>query len=292
MSLKQKINDWIETKFLIVIRKEEDFSVITSFNITKIRVGLLFVLVFMACFVAALFLSKSLLARWFDPVYIETENMVKIHSLSETIDSLIMEVEAKDQYVRNIQMVISGEEEMDQVETASNEDTAEREQVNRSEIDLFKSSEATQKIVREFESLPLEEANFGRISSGSFTDNYFFPPVKGVVTSGYSSAEAHFGVDVVAGEDEPVKAVADGTVIFANWTLETGYVVGVQHSNELISIYKHNSVILKSVGDPIRGGEILSIIGNTGEQTTGQHLHLELWYKGNPLDPQEFITFD
>jgi murein DD-endopeptidase MepM/ murein hydrolase activator NlpD len=97
---------------------------------------------------------------------------------------------------------------------------------------------------------------------------------------------------VVAAENEPVKAIADGTIIFASWTLETGYVVGVQHSNELISIYKHNSVILKSVGDPVRGGEIVSIIGNTGEQTTGQHLHLEIWYKGNPLDPQEFITFD
>lgn len=288
MSLKQKINDWIETRFLIVIRKEEDFSVITSFNITKIRVGLLLVLVFMTCFLISLFLSKSLLARWFDPVYIETENMVKIHALSETIDSLILEVDAKDQYVKNIQSVISGEFEN---EKPVRPDTANK-LVNRGEIDLYKSSEATKQIIGEFESLPLEETSFGRISSGSFSDNYFFPPVKGVVTSGFSASQNHFGVDVVAAENEPVKAIADGTVIFSSWTLETGYVVAVQHSNELISIYKHNSVILKSIGDPIRGGEILSIIGNTGEQTTGQHLHLELWYRGNPLDPQEFITFD
>lgn len=289
MSLKQKINDWIETKFLIVIRKEEDFSVITSFNITKIRVGLLLVFVFMTCFLISLFLSKTLLARWFDPVYIETENMVKIHALSEAIDSLIMEVDAKDQYVKNIQNVISGQFEN---ETPASSDTSSKPVVNRGEIDLYKSSDATQQIIGEFESLPLEETSFGRISSGSFTDNYFFPPVKGVVTSSFSAGQNHFGVDVVAAENEPVKAIADGTVIFSSWTLETGYVVAVQHSNELISIYKHNSVILKSIGDPIRGGEILSIIGNTGEQTTGQHLHLELWYRGNPLDPQEFITFD
>jgi len=288
LSLKQKINDWIETRFLIVIRKEEDFSVITSFNITKIRVGLLLVLVFMTCFLISLFLSKSLLARWFDPVYIETENMVKIHALSETIDSLILEVDAKDQYVKNIQSVISGEFENDK---PIRPDTANK-LVNRGEIDLYKSSDATKQIIGEFESLPLEETSFGRISSGSFSDNYFFPPVKGVVTSGFSASQNHFGVDVVAAENEPVKAIADGTVIFSSWTLETGYVVAVQHSNELISIYKHNSVILKSIGDPIRGGEILSIIGNTGEQTTGQHLHLELWYRGNPLDPREFITFD
>jgi len=242
----------------------------------------------MTCFLISLFLSKSLLARWFDPVYIETENMVKIHALSETIDSLILEVDAKDQYVKNIQSVISGEFENDK---PVRPDTANK-LVNRGEIDLYKSSDATKQIIGEFESLPLEETSFGRISSGSFSDNYFFPPVKGVVTSGFSASQNHFGVDVVAAENEPVKAIADGTVIFSSWTLETGYVVAVQHSNELISIYKHNSVILKSIGDPIRGGEILSIIGNTGEQTTGQHLHLELWYRGNPLDPQEFITFD
>jgi len=291
LSVKQKINDWIETKFLIVIRKEEDFSVITSFTITKIRVGLLFTLLFLTCFVLSLFLSKTLLARWFDPMYVETENMVRIYTLSETIDSLIVEVEAKDQYVRNIQMVLSGETEPVAEEVRPEENQGEQ-QPDRSGIDLYKSSEATRDIIREFESLPLEEGGFGRLDNSTFTDNYFFPPVKGVVTNGFSPSENHFGIDVVAGEDEPVKAIADGTVILATWTLETGYVVGIQHSNELISIYKHNSVILKTVGDPIRGGEIVSIIGNTGEQTTGQHLHLELWYRGNPLDPREFITFD
>ncbi|WP_375585092.1 M23 family metallopeptidase [Cyclobacterium xiamenense] len=291
MSVKQKINDWIETKFLIVIRKEEDFSVITSFTITKIRVGLLLTLLFLTCFVLSLFLSKTLLARWFDPMYVETENMVRIHALSETIDSLIVEVEAKDQYVRNIQMVLSGESEPVPEEIAPEENRGEQ-QPDRSGIDLYKSSEATRNIISEFESLPLEEGGFGRVNNGTFTDNYFFPPVKGVVTNSFSPSENHFGIDVVAGEDEPVKAIADGTVVLASWTLETGYVVGIQHSNELISIYKHNSVILKAVGDPVRGGEILSIIGNTGEQTTGQHLHLELWYRGNPLDPGEFITFD
>ncbi len=249
------------------------------------------VLIFMTCFVISLFLSKSLLARWFDPVYIETENMVKIYTLSETIDSLILEVQAKDRYVKNIQQVISGDE-LTVGEEATGDDEESKLKVNRSEIDLYKNSEATQSIVSEFESLPLDETGFGRVNSGSFTDNYFFPPVKGVVVSGFSSSDNHFGVDVVAAENEPVKAVVDGTVVLASWTLETGYIVGIQHSNELISIYKHNSVILKAVGDPIRGGEIVAIIGNTGEQTTGQHLHLELWYRGNPLDPQEFITFE
>lgn len=244
----------------------------------------------MVCFGISMFLSKTLLAQWFDPGYIESENTAKIYALSETIDSLILEVQAKDRYVKNIQRVISGEEQGTDEEMPEIEDG--RLEVSRGEIDLYRSSDATQSIISEFESLPLDESSFAGISSGSFSDNYFFPPVKGVVVSGFTPSKNHFGVDVVAAENEPVKSIADGTIIFASWTLETGYVVGIQHLNELISIYKHNSVILKSVGDPVRGGEIVSIIGNTGEQTTGQHLHLEIWYKGNPLDPQEFITFD
>ncbi|MFC4872303.1 M23 family metallopeptidase [Negadavirga shengliensis] len=291
MRIKQKLNDWIETKFLIVIRREEDFSVITSFNITKIKVGLLLLLLIMVCFGVSLFLSKTLLARWFDPSYIESENTAKIYALSESIDSLILEVQAKDRYVKNIQKVISGDEQEDFREEGGKIEDG-RLEATRGEIDLYRSSDATKSIISEFESLPLDEGSFAGISSGSFSDNYFFPPVKGVVVSGFTPSKNHFGIDVVAAENEPVKAIADGTIIFASWTLETGYVAGVQHSNELISIYKHNSVILKSVGDPVRGGEIVAIIGNTGEQTTGQHLHLEIWYKGNPLDPQEFITFD
>ncbi len=290
MSVKQKLNDWIETKFLFVIRREEDFSVITSFTITKIKIGLLLMLVLMTSFAASLFLSKTLLARWFDPAYIESENTARIYTLSETVDSLILEVNAKDRYVKNLKQIISGEEEDYEIEDGQASDGSL--EVNRSEIDLYKSSEATRSIISEFESMPLEESNFSTFSSSSFTDTYFFPPIQGVVVSGYTPSNDHFGVDVVAAENEPVKAIAEGTVIFSSWTLETGYVVAIQHSNELISIYKHNSVILKSVGDAVRGGEIISIIGNTGEQTTGQHLHLELWYKGTPLNPQEFITFD
>lgn len=247
------------------------------------------VLLLMTCFSLSLILSKTLLSKWFDPIYIETENTAKIFALSETVDSLLLEVEAKDNYVRNIQRIISGDE---MVDTPVNGDNEVPQEVNREEIDLYKTSEATQSIIEEFESMPLEEYGFGGVTSSSFSDVYFFPPLQGVVTGSFEPSKSHFGVDIVSEENEPVKSIADGTVIFASWTLETGYVVSIQHSNELISIYKHNSVLLKNLGDPVKGGEIVAIIGNTGEQTTGQHLHLEMWYKGNPLNPQEFITFD
>lgn len=289
MNLQQRIKGWVEKKFLFVIRRKEDFSVITSFSITKVTVGLLFVFLLMMCFAISLILSKTLLSQWFDPGYMETENTAKIFALTESLDSLLLEVEAKDNYLKNIQRIIAGDGGEDH---SVQNDTSLPLEVNRQDIDLYKSSQATKSIIEEFESKPLDENSFISVTSSSFSDAYFFPPLKGVVTGTFEPVQSHFGVDIVSAENEPVKSIADGTVVLASWTLETGYVIIVQHSNELISIYKHNSVLLKKLGEPVRGGEIISIIGNTGEQTTGQHLHIELWYKGNPLNPQEFITFD
>jgi len=287
LNISNKIKSWIETRYLFVIRREEDFSVINSFSITKIKMTLLVFLFFLSALIFSLIISRTLLAQWLDPVYQETENTQRIYALSEMVDSLYHEVEAKDQYVANIRRLMSGEHP-DTAGAILNQPILE---LDRSGLDLYKGGTATQRIRKEFESIPLDESSFRRLG-GSFTETYFFPPLKGVVTSIFNSRDGHFGVDVAAAENEPVKAIAQGTVIFSTWTLETGYNIGVQHSNELVSIYKHNSVLLKQVGDPVKGGEIISIIGNTGEQTTGQHLHLELWYKGTPLNPQEFITFD
>jgi murein DD-endopeptidase MepM/ murein hydrolase activator NlpD len=290
LNLRQKIKNWIETKFLFVVRKEEDFSVITSFSISKKRIGLLLVLFFMVSFAASLLLARTFLNRWFDPAFQESENTAKIYALSETVDSLMTEVKAKDLYLNNLRRIISGENP-DETQADAGSDGVTGLSENR-EIDLYKSGAETKSIIAEFESVNLEELNLGRVGRTSFIDTYFFPPVKGVVISGFSPSSNHLGIDVVSTDNEPVKAIADGTVVLASWTLETGYVISIQHSNELISIYKHNSVLLKSIGDVVSGGEIISIIGNTGEQSTGQHLHLELWYKGNPLNPQEFITFN
>lgn len=255
---------------------------------------LILVFITLCFFVLAMVVSKTLLASWFDPAYQESENMKKIYALSETVDSLYLEMQAKDRYVVNIQKIISGEYEGDSlISTRDSLPLAGGQgSVPPGETELFKKGDATKSVIDEFAAMPPDERSFERISSTSFTETYFFPPLKGVVTSGFDLTKDHFGVDLVAEENEPVKSVADGTVIWASWTLETGYVIAIQHSNELISIYKHNSVLLKSVGEPVNGGEVVSVVGNTGEQSTGQHLHLELWYKGNPLNPQEFITFD
>ena len=111
------------------------------------------------------------------------------------------------------------------------------------------------------------------------------------MSDSYNAKSDHLGVDIVAKQDEPVKVVAEGTVVFASWTQDSGYVIAVQHRGNLLSLYKHNSDLLKNVGNFVTAGEVISIIGNTGELTSGPHLHFELWYNGNPVDPEEFIRF-
>jgi murein DD-endopeptidase MepM/ murein hydrolase activator NlpD len=136
-------------------------------------------------------------------------------------------------------------------------------------------------------SLTLSNTTKGSGISGYF----FFSPVKGMVTHSFNMAEGHYGVDVVAKENAFIKAALDGTVVFAGWTSGDGYVIQLQHSNNLMSIYKHNSDITKNVGDHVKAGEPIAIIGNTGETSSSTHLHFELWYNGTPINPQDYVLF-
>jgi murein DD-endopeptidase MepM/ murein hydrolase activator NlpD len=98
-------------------------------------------------------------------------------------------------------------------------------------------------------------------------------------------------VDIVSKQNEAIKAVLDGTVILSNWTLETGYVIVIQHPQNIVSVYKHNSAVLKKTGEIVKAGDPIAILGNTGEMSSGSHLHFELWYNGTPVNPKDYITF-
>lgn len=119
----------------------------------------------------------------------------------------------------------------------------------------------------------------------------FFPPLRGVVTSTFDPGEGHYGIDIVTKADEAVKACLDGTVVLAAWTTDAGHVIQIQHRHDLISVYKHNSVVLRKVGDRVKAGEAIAIVGDSGELTSGPHLHFELWLGGAPIDPQTYMVF-
>lgn len=120
---------------------------------------------------------------------------------------------------------------------------------------------------------------------------HFFPPIKGLVTAGFNPAKNHYAIDIAAPENAVIYAVLDGTVNFASWTDEFGYILQIQHENNLLSIYKHCSQLFRKVGDAVTAGSVVGVVGSHGTYSTGFHLHFELWHKGKPLNPADYIHF-
>lgn len=196
-------------------------------------------------------------------------------------DSLEIEINRRDEYIETIKTVISGGVPEDYLSP----DTVE--QFEKVEFHQFNHDSVFQ------DKLIAEQTSISEESDGppvlSLSQIHFFVPVKGMVTNKFDAAANHFGVDLVSGPNSRISAVLDGTVIFSGFTLETGYVIHIQHQHDLISVYMHNSELLKFQGDMVRAGEAVAFIGGTGELSTGPHLHFELWHAGNPLDPEQYI---
>ncbi len=241
----------------------------------------------MVFMVISLFLVKTLLAQWYDPEHAKLEANKRLIVLSSAVDSLAYEVNIKDQFIDNLTMIIKGD---DTVDIQSN--TSDRRLSNLNvEIDLDNLPPIDSQFRREYEEGSDFLLDLHSINAGELQEFFLFSPISGIVLSPYNVKNKHYGIDVVSKKNEPVKCVADGTVIFSDWTQEAGFVISIQHKGNLISVYKHNSALLKKVGNFVSTGDIISIIGNTGELTSGPHLHFELWYNGNPVNPEEFVSF-
>jgi murein DD-endopeptidase MepM/ murein hydrolase activator NlpD len=126
----------------------------------------------------------------------------------------------------------------------------------------------------------------------SLFNYHFYKPITGIVSQKFNVKDKHYGIDIVSKKNETVKAALSGKIIVANWTLDEGNVIGIQHQDNLITFYKHNSVLLKRKGDLVKSGEVIAIVGNSGELSSGPHLHFEIWQNGTPLNPLDVISFD
>lgn len=210
-------------------------------------------------------------------------NMVKLAMKADSLEDAMAD---KDLYIQNINNIINGNVQGDSSRTPQpQKQEYDHLHVSPSETEseLRKNIESQDKY-----SLAFSEDKNPKSSIAGF---FFFVPVNGTISNSFNSAENHYGVDIVGRKNEAIKATLDGSVIFAGWTSETGYVIQLQHSNDLISIYKHNSVLLKKTGDKVKAGEVIAIIGESGEFSTGPHLHFELWNNGRPIDPQDYMSF-
>jgi murein DD-endopeptidase MepM/ murein hydrolase activator NlpD len=231
-------------------------------------------------------MAKTILAKWFDPKHEQMVLNQQLFELAQKVDSLDLEVDRKDQFISNLQRVLSGD-------TSDFKDPAEALR-GESRI-LAKPSSMRPTPSDSLFRKDFEQSDMSLISVSSkyhdLQETFFYSPIAGFVSDQYNVKKGHLGVDVVAKVNEPIKCIADGTVIFSSWTQDSGYVIMIQHRGNLISSYKHNAQLLKKVGTFVNGGEIISIVGNSGELTNGPHLHFELWYNGNSLNPEEFVTF-
>lgn len=220
------------------------------------------------------------------PGYPDESMRATIFKSALRLDSLQEELRKRDQYFLNLNALISGKEPM-------RFDTPADSSKNVKNISFTKSvhdSLLRQRIEEE------EKFNFSVATSNTPESNisklHFFTPVKGIVTDHYNAKQNHLGVDIVASPNEVVKATLEGTVILATWTLETGYIIQIQHQGNIISVYKHNANLLKKVGAQVKSGDPIAILGNSGELTTGPHLHFELWHNGKPVNPEDYLIFN
>jgi murein DD-endopeptidase MepM/ murein hydrolase activator NlpD len=234
--------------------------------------------------VASLYLSSTLMAQWFDPrheLIIMDRHLV---DLANKVDSLENEMRIKDQFISNVQRVLIGD--------LSEDDSIFLNASNSAvSISIEPILAIDSQFRRDFEESELSFLTGGSSLSQELEEQYFYAPIQGIVTTEFNLRDEHYGVDIVSKLNDPVKSVAEGTVIFADWTQESGNVIAIQHRGNIISIYKHNSALLKKVGTFVNSGQVIAIIGNTGEFTSGPHLHFEMWYNGHPMDPAEFISF-
>lgn len=293
-SLMDKMRD----KYRLVIMNDETFEEVTSLKLSPLTVYIfLSSLVVGTAIVMTVLIVYTPLKRYI-PGYGDFERNAEIAELSNKVAALEDEVEAHRQYNENFRKILVGDLADMSTEAAKKKgqpanpaDTVAKPVARIGEDDQLRAA--------------VERGTF----SGSYEDNslgmtailpreqpleqqFFMPPVSGDVTSGFDLQKNHYGLDVAAPKNTAVKAAADGVVISAGYTVETGYSIAIQHPNNVVTMYKHNSVLLKEAGSPVKAGEAIAIIGNSGETTSGPHLHFELWYKGRAVNPSDYIGFN
>jgi len=293
---KKKLIHKLRNKYRLVILNAETFEEKFSLKLSPMNV---FVITGSAS-ILLIFLTTYLIAftplREYIPGYPSSQMKNNLYKLVAKADSLEKTVNDKDVYINNIRSIIMGHD----VAAIEEEPQPETPDVSHGNIS-FAKSKADSALRAEIESIDNFSVNFLPVensgqkhysrSTANVRDFFFFTPLKGLITNHFNPIIKHYGIDIVAKKNEAIKSTMDGTVIFSSWTLETGYVIAVQHQHNIISVYKHNSALLKGQGSYVKAGDPIAIIGESGELSSGPHLHFELWFNGSPVNPADYIVF-
>lgn len=276
----------LKSKYRLVILNDESFAERFSLRLSPLGLIILIgaITIVMTSFVISIVAFTPL--REYIPGYGNINDRRDIIKLSQRTDSLEKSLEARDWYINNIFNVLNGNVN-GKTEKPIKDTTGKYKNID------VKASEADNKLRKDIESNQLESTSQKVLANkiNAISNFFFFTPLKGIVTTSFDASQGHFGIDIVSKENELIKSTLDGTVVFSGFTVEDGYVIQVQHNNNLTSIYKHNSSLIKKTGDFVKAGEPISVIGNSGERSVGYHLHFELWYNGFAINPQDYVLF-
>ena len=281
---KKKLQTKLLHKYRLVVLNEDTFEERLAVKLTLLNVFFLSSLAAIVLITLTTLLIVLTPIKEYIPGYSSAALQKQALRLSYKTDSLLKAINMNDLYIKSIKSALSGEVSS----VVINKDSIYK--AAQADTDVFEllpsSADSTlrEKVRRE------DKYNFFETAI-SAKDFLFFPPVNGPLSAGFDSKEKHFAVDIVTPVNTPVKSTSDGRVIFTSWTSEAGYVIIIDHGNELISVYKHNSSLTKTQGEIVKSREVIAISGGSGELSSGPHLHFELWSNGVPLNPANFIDF-
>ena len=280
--MKNKIIKFLNKQFRFVIIDGESLEEKKTVKLSRINFYMISVFLGLCFFVVSFIIIVYSPINQYLPGKSSDLVQNKLISLSLKSDSLERALYIRSLYLDNMNAIINGDSSVLSFSQENSKISLEK--------DLIFSPSKEDSVLRE----KVEREDLGSINQGlkkETTYFLFYPPLEGVISDSFNLLNHHYAVDLVAKKGTKIKSISGGTVIVSDWNPETGYVIGVQHANDFISFYKHCSRLLKKTGDVVELGEHIAIIGNSGELSTGPHLHLELWQNGIPMDPENFIVF-
>jgi murein DD-endopeptidase MepM/ murein hydrolase activator NlpD len=287
MRKKQKNDAFLENlykEYKVVISNDKTFEERLSFKTTKAGVFLIGTIFTAALIVLTVVLIFFTQLKEYVPGYSSLELLKSSKELSFKTDSIEKMIALNSQYYNSIKKVLIGE--LDTI--AFNRDSI----LSEINLDLFSSElspSSEDSLLRKY----IEEEDMFNLTKNQLLiqNKILFQPVLGEITQKFNYKENHFAIDIAVDTGTPIKAVSDGRVVLSEWTMETGHVIIIDHGDMLLSVYKHNSSLVKKQNELVAAGEVIALSGNQGTLTTGPHLHFELWKNGAPIDPEQFFNF-
>ena len=254
-----------------------------------VRLSRFSVFMFVSTFIVFTFILLTILIfttpiSHYLPGYGETGNRSNIIKESMRTDSLVKQVDLQEGYIDVVKGIIAGKMKPDSIASLDSIALKQRARI------LIEKSKREKNFVENFEKE--EKYNLASIDTKPTENTYvFFRPTRGVISSSFDLAEQQYGINLITSPNESVLSVLAGTVVYAAFTFDYGWVIQVQHENNYLSIYKNNTRVLKRVGDQVKAGECIAITGDATGKKAGNQFYFELWKQGKPVNPEEVIIF-